>query len=124
MSFGLERIIEVVREFDLMPVPESVAEVFVVVFPAGLAPAARIADELRAAGRRVDLSLLTGKSIGEQLKYADRRGIPLAVIAGTAELAAGAAAVKSLRTGEQQTYPLAELGAALAARLDGATPPR
>jgi histidyl-tRNA synthetase len=113
MSLGLDRIIEVVREFDLLPAPNTVAEVFVVVFPETLASAARIAADLRAAGRRVDLSVLAGRSVGEQLKYAGRRGIPLAVIAGSNELAAGSAAIKDLRSGEQRRYPLAELSAAV-----------
>jgi histidyl-tRNA synthetase len=117
MSLGLERIIEVVREFDLLPVPASVAEVFVAIFPDTLAAAARIARELRDAGLRVDLSVLSGKSIGEQLKYADRRGIPLAIIAGANELAAGNVAVKVLATGEQSTVSLSEIVTGVAALL-------
>ena len=117
MSLGLERIIEVVSEFGLLPIPGSVAEVFVVVFPDTLAQAARIARDLRAAGRHVDLSVLVGRSVGEQLKYADRRGIPVAVIAGANELAVGQVAVKDLRSGEQRTYPIADLASTIAGLL-------
>jgi histidyl-tRNA synthetase len=118
MSLGLERIIEVVREFDLLPAPQTVADVFVAVFPDTLATAARIAGELRAAGLNADLSVLAGRSIGEQLKYADRRGIPLAVIAGANELASGSAAVKHLGSGEQRTVPLGELAEVIASWLE------
>lgn len=117
MSLGLERIIEVVEEFDLLPVPETVADVFVVVFPETIAAAASIARDLRAAGHNVDLSLLPNRSVGEQLRYAGRKGVPLAVIAGESELAAGTAGLKDLQSGDQQTYSLAELSNAIAARL-------
>lgn len=39
--------------------------------------------------------------MGDQLKYADRRGIPYAVIQGPDELARDEVAIKNLRTGEQ-----------------------
>lgn len=106
MSLGLERIIEVVEEFDLMPAPASVAEAIVAVFPETVADAARIATQLREAGINVDFSLQPHRSLGDQLKYAGRKGIPVAVIAGPVELERGEAAIKNLSTGEQETYPL------------------
>ena len=77
MSLGLERIIEVVHEFNLLPSPKTVAQVMVAVFPDLIEQSALLAAEMRAFGYRVDLSLLSRKSVGEQLKNADRRGIPL-----------------------------------------------
>jgi histidyl-tRNA synthetase len=109
VSLGLERILEVVKEFGLLETPRTVAQVAVAVFPATVTGAAGIARELRAAGLRVDLSLQPNRSVGDQLKLADRRGIPLAVIVGENELAAGSVAVKDLRTGEQQTALLDDL---------------
>jgi histidyl-tRNA synthetase len=109
ISLGLERIVEVVLEHGLMAAPTTVAEVFVASFPETVGEAARIAGRLRAGGLRVDLSLLSHRGIGEQLRYAGRKGIPVAVIAGGAELAAGKAALKDLGTGEQATYPLDEI---------------
>ena len=61
-----------------------------------------IANELRDTGIRVDQSVITNKGIGAQLKYADRRGIPFAVIVGSDELARGEVSVKNLATGEQR----------------------
>lgn len=119
ISLGLERIIEVVQEYDLLPVPLTVAEVAVAVFPGTVAEGARIASELRAAGLKVDLSLQPNRGVGDQLKQAARKGIPLAVIAGEAELAAGSANLKDLRNGEQETVSLAGLARAVAARLGG-----
>ncbi len=114
MSLGIERIIEVVQEFGLLPVSASVVDVFVAAFPETLAAAAEIARDLRTAGHRVDLSLLLNRGVGDQLKYAGRKGVPVAVIAGASELSAGTAALKDLQSGDQRTYPLIELPAAVA----------
>ncbi len=122
ISLGLERIVEVVREFGLLPAPATVVEVAVLAFPETVGGAARVANRLRAAGLRVDLSLRPDRSVGEQLKLADRKGVPLAVIIGVAELAEGRAALKDLRSGEQTTYPIEELAAAIRARQDRAAP--
>lgn len=111
VSLGLERILEVVREFGLLEAPRTVAQVAVAVFQDTVAGGAAIAHDLRAAGLRVDLSLQPNRSVGDQLKLADRRGIPVVVVAGSRELAAGEAAVKDLRAGDQRTVPLAELAA-------------
>jgi histidyl-tRNA synthetase len=122
ISLGLERIIEVVQEYDLLPIPQTVAQVAVTVFPATIADGARIASDLRLAGLKVDLSLQPNRSVGDQLKQAARKGIPFAVIAGEAELAAGAANLKDLQSGEQETLPLADLAPRIAARLEATLP--
>jgi histidyl-tRNA synthetase len=101
VSLGLERIIEVVREHKTMPIPTAVAQVFVPVISRDLSAAAKLTQELRAVGIKADLSLLEGKSLGEQLKYAGRRGIALAAIHGPEEAERGVVAVKTLSSGEQ-----------------------
>jgi histidyl-tRNA synthetase len=113
MSLGLERIIEVVREYGLMPVPVSVAQVAIVVFPETVGAAARLASSLRQSGLRVDLSLQPNRSVGEQLKLADRKGIPFAVILGSSEVESGTATLKELRSGDQTTVPIGALAEAL-----------
>ena len=122
MSLGLERIIEVVQEFGLLPTPPTVANVMVAVFPDLLHQSAKIARDLRGAGLNVDLSVQPRKSLGEQLKYASRRGIPFAVIPGEAELDRNEAAIKDLATGRQWSVPIPQLPDELRAALDnGAT---
>jgi histidyl-tRNA synthetase len=102
ISLGIERILEVIQEFDLMPTRKSVADVMMVYVQDTLADAAVIARDLRDEDIRVDQSVITNKGIGAQLKYADRRGIPYAVILGPDELARGEVSVKNLATGEQK----------------------
>jgi histidyl-tRNA synthetase len=106
MSLGFERIIEVVRDLDLLPVDAAVAQVFVVVLPATLADAGHIASGLRGHGLRVDQSILINRGLGDQLRHADRRGIPITVIPGEAEMARGSVAVKDLKSGEQREVPI------------------
>jgi histidyl-tRNA synthetase len=101
ISLGIERILEVIQEHNLMPIRRSVADVMMVYVEETLAEISVIANELRETGIRVDQSVITNKGFGAQLKYADRRGIPLAVIVGSDELARGEVSVKNLGTGEQ-----------------------
>lgn len=123
MSLGLERIIEVVQEFGLLETPATVAQVLIALFPDTVGPAAEIAGKLRYAGVNVDLSLQPKRSLGDQLKNADRKGIPLAVIVGADELARGSATLKDLRSGEQVEVPLPELADAIKTRLAAAPAP-
>ncbi|MCO5216256.1 MAG: histidine--tRNA ligase [Thermomicrobiales bacterium] len=102
ISLGIERIVEVIQEFDLLPTSRSTAQVAMVNIEETISQAGEIARELRAAGINIDQSL-SSKSIGQQLKYADRRGIPYALIPGTEELANNQISLKNLSTGDQIT---------------------
>ena len=117
MSLGLERIIEVVREHNLLPAPSSVADVAVVVMKDTVADGAKLAHAMRDAGLRVDFSLQPQRSLGDQLKLADRRGIPVAVIVGSSELAENQATIKMLAGGDQVTLPLEQIPGTVATRL-------
>ena len=101
ISLGIERILEVIQELDLAPRRQSVADVFLVHHEKTLADISALARDLRDKGIHVDQSVLTRKGMGDQLKYADRRGIPFAIIQGPDELDRGQVAIKNLRTGEQ-----------------------
>jgi histidyl-tRNA synthetase len=68
-----------------------------------------IARELRETGINVDIGLQPKRGVGDQLKYADRRGIPIAIIAGSAEIARGSVAIKELKSGEQRDFLITEL---------------
>lgn len=58
-----------------------------------------MASELRAAGIRAEVYLGNPKNFGNQLKYADKRGAPVAVIQGGDEAARGVVQVKDLVLG-------------------------
>ena len=117
MSLGLERILEVVQEFSLLPMPPTVAQIIVPVFPDTIVESAKLASDLRNAGLRVDFSLLPNRSLGDQLKYAGRRGIPFAAIAGITELARDVVAVKNLESGQQLDVPRSDVESYLSSEL-------
>ncbi|MBM9595923.1 histidine--tRNA ligase [Roseitranquillus sediminis] len=59
----------------------------------------KMAADLRAAGVRAEVYLGNPKNFGNQLKYADRRGSPVAVIQGEDEAARGVVQLKDLVLG-------------------------
>ncbi|HEU0163875.1 MAG TPA: ATP phosphoribosyltransferase regulatory subunit, partial [Thermomicrobiales bacterium] len=109
ISLGIERILEVVQEFDLFPIPKTTTDVFVIALPDTLADAAHLARVLREQGINADQSVQITRGIGDQLKYADRLHIPLALIPGSAELANGKVSVKDLKSGEQKEIDISLL---------------
>ena len=74
----------------------------------------RVAAAFRAAGVPTEVHLGGGR-IGKQLKAADQRGAPFAVVAGPDDLAAGQVVLKDLRGGGQRPCTLEEAVAAVVA---------
>ena len=60
---------------------------------------AKMVGELRQAGIRAEVYLGNPKNFGNQLKYADKRNSPVAVIAGSDEFDAGKVQIKDLVLG-------------------------
>ncbi len=109
-SFGLERLIDVIEELSLWPEKATVVDVLVTVFQEDLLGLSiSIAQQLRSAGIRSDLYCDYRSDIGKQLRYADRKGIPIAVIAGPDEAARGEAIVKTMSTGQQRHVPTSQV---------------
>jgi histidyl-tRNA synthetase len=87
----------------------AIAHVFVPVVEAHLsATYAALATELRGAGLNVEVFGGDDK-LGKQLKYADRAKIPLVVILGERERAAGIVKLKDLIANAEHDVPRAEL---------------
>ena len=59
----------------------------------------QMASELRSAGIRAEVYLGNPKNFGNQLKYADKRASPIAIIQGADEAAAGMVQIKDLILG-------------------------
>lgn len=74
--------------------------VVLVMDQARVADSLAMAAELRAAGVRAE-AYLGGGGMKAQLKYADKRGAPVAVIQGGDELAKGVVTLKDLKLGAQ-----------------------
>jgi histidyl-tRNA synthetase len=105
-SLGLDRLLAAMEELGLLPKVSTTAQVFIPYFVAErLHDYLWLASQLRAAGFGVEL-YPDAKRLGQQLKYADRRGFRVALIAGEDELAAGQCQVKDLQAGTSQTVKL------------------
>ena len=104
-SLGLERILFVMAERGMFPaeVSSSPANAMVVTWDEdSIVDSISLAQELRAAGLRIDLYPEADK-VAKQFKYAASRDISFVVIIGEDERARGEVTIKDMRTGEQQT---------------------
>jgi histidyl-tRNA synthetase len=77
-----------------------------------------IAKELRAAGLNTEVYGADDK-LGKQMKYADRAGVPVAILFGSRERDAGMIKLKILRENRELDVPRAELVAQVRALLTG-----
>ncbi|HEX6717137.1 MAG TPA: histidine--tRNA ligase [Pyrinomonadaceae bacterium] len=103
-SLGLERILVVMSERGMFParLSSSPADVMVAIWNKDSVPESiKLAQELRAAGLRVDLYPEADK-LGKQFKYASSIGVPFVAVLGEEELAKGQVAVKDMESGEQR----------------------
>ena len=110
-SFGIERIIDVMEEFDMFPaaVGKTVTQVLVTVFDAELVQESlKLATLLRQDGIRTEVYCRSTR-LSTQIKYADTKGIPYAVILGSDEVEAGTVAIRDLASREQQVVPREKL---------------
>lgn len=116
-TIGIERIIDVMEELDMFPadVGKTVIQVLVTQFnPDLLIESLKAARELRQAGLNSEL-YFESDSLGNQIRYALKKGIPYVVIVGPDEVAAGQVAIRNLRLGQQETTPREEAAARIKA---------
>lgn len=112
-SLGVDRLLAALEELQLLGEHATPAGVLVTQFePDRLSDYVRAAATLRRHGIGVEV-YPDAKNIGKQMKYADRKGHRLVLIAGSEEFVAGTWQVKALSTGTQTTVPDAELADAV-----------
>ena len=101
-SIGVSRLMTALKNLKKLKADEVVAPVLVTVMDGdteSLARYQKMTQELRAAGIRAEMYQGNWKKFGNQLKYADRRGCPLAIIQGGDERAEGTVQIKDLIEG-------------------------
>ena len=102
----LPRLLAAMEELGMVEKVATPAPVFILLFDAErLHDYLKLAAVLRAAGIGVEV-FPEAKKLGQQLKYADRRGFRVALIAGEDEFNAGTCQVKDLQKAQQQDVPL------------------
>ncbi|HUF87098.1 MAG TPA: histidine--tRNA ligase [Thermohalobaculum sp.] len=99
VSIGVDRLLAALGAIGRAGAAEAQGPVVILVMDrARMAACQAMCAELRQAGMRAEV-FLGGGNMGRQLKYADRRGAPVAVIEGADELAQGAVTLKDLALG-------------------------
>ncbi len=115
ISFGADRIYDVLMSLDLFPDGTAGAtKVLFANFGTAEAEASlRLIKQLRAAGISAELYPDSAK-MKKQIGYANAMSVPFFAMIGETELAEGTVTVKNMAEGTQQTVPAAELAAILA----------
>ncbi len=118
ISIGLTRLFYVLDEQGLLnpELPTAPADALVLPMGGEPGPAIVLAETLRSEGLRVQL-YGEQKKFKQKMSYADKLGVPFAVLLGEDEIAAGKCSVKDMRSGEQITVTPAEAAAHIKASL-------
>ena len=114
ISFGADRIYDVLAGLDLFPKDAAAAAtvLFTNMGEREVAYTIPVAAALRAAGIASEIYPDNAK-LKKQFEYADRKGIPYLAIVGDQEVSEGTVTLKNLATGEQRPVPKDALAAAL-----------
>ncbi|MDG2388859.1 MAG: histidine--tRNA ligase [Planctomycetaceae bacterium] len=108
-SLGLDRLLAAMEELGKLKPSSTPSQILVTIFdPAWTADSFRIAQQLRHSGLSVEV-YTDHKKMGKQFQYADKKGIPIVLIAGEDERSAGTWQVKELSSGDQTPILEAEL---------------
>ncbi len=99
ISIGVDRLLAALREKGRIGGAPEGPVVVTVMDRDRMSDYQAMAAELRSAGIRAEVYLGNPKNFGNQLKYADRRNSPVAIIEGADEKARGVVQVKDLVLG-------------------------
>ena len=103
ISFGADRIYDVLNQLDLYPktVTTATQVLFVNFGEKETAYSLPIAAKLRAQGIRTE-TYPDASKMKKQMQYANQKGIPFVAMTGETEMAEGKVMLKNMQTGEQQ----------------------
>lgn len=114
ISFGADRIFDVLNTLDLYPAEaiRTTQVLFVNFGDREMAHCLPLVKALREAGIATELYPEAAK-MKKQLSYANVRNIPYVAMVGETEIANGTVALKNMLTGEQQTVAASQLATTL-----------
>lgn len=101
VSIGVDRILAALGETELSAASKDGPVVVTVMDRDRMSDYMAMAAQLREAGIPAEVFLGNARNFGRQMKYADQRNAPAAVIQGTEERKKGVVQVKDLRLGSQ-----------------------
>lgn len=106
ISFGIDRIYDVMEELNLFPESinkDSVTKVLFVHFDeVTQSHCLQLAERLRASNIACEIYPDVTKKLGKQFEYADKKKIPFVCTVGTTEMETGLYAFKNMQTGVQE----------------------
>jgi len=110
ISFGADRIYDVLEELKLFPGTAAVGtRVLISNFdPEAERYALPIAQQLRKAGIASELYPSSAK-LKKQMSYADAKNIPYVILIGSEEMQSGLLTIKNMQSGDQQKLSLQEV---------------
>lgn len=101
VSIGVDRLLAALRATGRIMSASAGPVIVTVMDRAHMADYQTMVAELRKAGVRSEVYLGNPKNFGNQLKYADKRASPVAIIAGGDEFAKGVVQIKDLILGAE-----------------------
>ncbi|MEP3524684.1 MAG: histidine--tRNA ligase [Hyphomicrobiales bacterium] len=104
-SIGVSRLMTALKNLGKLNTSHVIAPVLVTVMDGdteSLGQYQKMVQQLRAEGIRAEMYQGNWKKFGNQLKYADKRGCPIAIIQGSEERANGKLQIKDLIEGRKQ----------------------
>ncbi len=110
ISFGADRIYDVLTELNLFPenLEQQATLLFINFGEKELARCIALAAQLRKEGVAVEIYPDAAK-MKKQMSYADAKKIPFVAFVGESEIANNTVTIKDMATGEQKTVPAEEM---------------
>ena len=103
-GLGFDRTLEAADQFGLIPTSKSSSQVLVTIFSPNLfEKSIETGSAIRNDGINCEVYPNPNTKLDKQLKYADQKGIPWAIIIGPDEAAKGLLTLKNLKTKSQTT---------------------
>lgn len=111
ISFGADRIFDVMNQLELFPKEGStIPQILFVNFGhTEEMHCMKLLQQLRNNGINAELYPETGAKMKKQMGYADKKAIPFVALVGEAEIATNTIAVKNMESGEQTSMTIDEL---------------
>lgn len=109
ISFGIDRIYDVLEELGLFPAAAEVStQVLIINFGAQEQPhAIKLLGNLRTFGIRAELYPDAAK-MRKQMDYANKKGVPYVILLGEKEIEEGKLTLKDMQVGTQESLSLSE----------------
>jgi histidyl-tRNA synthetase len=107
-GMGIDRIMEIMnagKDGEALDVPPAVKTFVVSVSDAVKGQALLLTQALRAAGISSETELM-GRSLGKQLEYAGKKGVPFAVIVGPREVKTKKYTLRDMKSGKESKISL------------------